>query len=62
MDSKRGAKASEKQKQMLLEGMKLRPELLSGKFSNAFTHQTAMDKWKEIAKSKNFFFSKYPSC
>jgi hypothetical protein len=48
-----GAKASEKQKQMLLEGMKLRPELLSGKFSNAFTHQTAMDQWKEIANILN---------
>jgi hypothetical protein len=62
MDSKRGAKASEKQKQMLLEVIKLRPELLSGIFSNAFTHQTAMDQRKEIAKSKNFFFFRYPSC
>jgi hypothetical protein len=50
---KGGAKASEKPKQMLLEGMKLRPELLSEKFSNAFTHQTAMDQWKEIANILN---------
>ena len=53
MNKPRGSKVSEKQKELMVEYLKNRPLLLSGKFSNNFTHKDAVGEWQKLAEILN---------
>ncbi|KAJ3647952.1 hypothetical protein Zmor_019794 [Zophobas morio] len=52
-NNKRGAKCSEKQVKMLVECVKSREELISGKHSSKYTYRDGQNEWDHIAELLN---------
>lgn len=50
---RRGFNATEKQKQLLVEFVKNKPQLISGKQTHAYTAKDAANDWKTIATTLN---------
>lgn len=50
---RRGCNATEKQKQLLVEFIKKKPQLITGKQTHSYTAKDAANDWKEITSILN---------